>query len=107
MVGWSVSLLFGRRCVFAECFEQAVEKRLLALEDAGAGFRNGIPRSTIDFRDADLAAGARRPLDLTLVADQLCSVEVAGAGPGGDELAGGLADAAEIEEVAGDREAGF
>ena len=49
---------------------------------------------TIDLGDHNEAAGVRRPLDLTGIADEGRRIAVAFAGPGIDELTAGLLYAA-------------
>src|SRR5579871_2808760 len=79
------------------CNERLKEGRLGA-DDALAGFADGKPRSTIDLRHFDHAAGARRPLDLTQIADEFLWIAVSFHRPSGDEFAGGLAYDTQFEK---------
>src|SRR5579859_13243 len=80
---------------------QPVEQRFLPFEDLWPGLVHRKPGAAVSFGDHDLFAGARRPLDGAGVADEGGGIEVALDRPRDDQLAGGLADLAEGQEVAG------
>src|SRR3984957_17012556 len=73
-----------------------MKKRLLSFQNPFACGLYGKPASAIDLRNFDPAARARRPLHLTVIADQFARVAIALESPGGYDLAACLLHHAEF-----------
>src|ERR1700722_8276877 len=75
---------------------EPIKKGLLSFQNPFTCGLYGKPTSTIDFRNLDHAAGARRPLHLTVIANQFVRVAIALKGPGSYNLAACLLHHAEF-----------
>src|ERR1700722_9685056 len=92
---------------YVQFLHQSVYEGDLTLEQLGERLRHGEPGGPINLGEVLGLAGLGRPLHGKQVAFDEGSVYVLFQGPGGDQLAAGLPELAQRQEVAVDGNAGF
>jgi hypothetical protein len=92
---------------YAQFLGQSVYEGDLALEELGARFRNRKPSAPVNLGELLRLAGLGRPLHGKEVAFNEGGVDTLFQGPGGDQLAAGLAQLSQRQEIAIDGDAGF